>query len=53
MLIIQRSRIFKRNSTEQIKLAPDHLSTAPSPLLRTFPLIIQSERRRWGLLHFI
>ena len=42
-----RSRICYRNSTEQTKLAPDHLLTAPSFSLGTFQLIIYSERRSW------
>ena len=48
-----RSRISYRNSTEQTKLAPDHLLTAPSFSLWTFQLIIYSQRRSWGLVDFI
>ena len=48
-----RSRISYHNSTEQTKLAPDHLLAAPSFSLQTFQLIIYSERRSWGLVDFI
>ena len=42
-----------RNSTERMKLAFDHLLTAPSFKLRTFQLIIHSKRRSWELVDFI
>ena len=42
-----------RNSTEETKLAPDHLLTAPSFSLRMFQFIIYSERRSRGLIDFI
>ena len=40
-----RSRIFYHNPTEQAKLVPDHLLTAPSFSFRTFQFNICSERR--------
>ena len=48
-----RSRISYRNSTEQTKLAPDHLLTAPSFSLGTFQLIIYSQSRSWGLVDLV
>ena len=44
--------ISYRDPTEQIKLAPDHLLTAPSFSLWIFQLIIHSERRSRGLVDF-